>query len=136
MNKDAREILEELKAELEEVFEKLGEKFEEVVEDVEEFLKKLKEKARIKDGIPDDVRREIYNFYSSEEGSDKSRSIAQAKRAYLYMKDKLEKAEIPEAEKEGIERNLKRMYPGNYLRQNAEVQSMIDTVLTVMKNNK
>lgn len=136
MNKDAKSKLEELKAELEEVFEKLGEKFEEVVEDVEEFLKKLKEKAKIKDGIPDDVRREIYNFYSSEEGSDKSRSIAQAKRAYLYMKDKLEKAEIPEAEKEGIERNLKRMYPGNYLRQNAEVQSMIDTVLTVMKNNK
>lgn len=116
--------------------EELKDKFEEVVEHVKEKFEELKESARIKDGIPDDVRREIYNFYSSEEGSDKSRSVAQAKRAYLYMKDKLEKAEIPEDEKEGIERNLKRMYPGNYLRQNAEVQSMIDTVLTVMKNNK
>ena len=136
MNKDAREILEKLKAELEEAFEKLGEKFEEVVEDVEEFLEKLKEKARINDGIPDDVRREIYNFYSSEEGSDKSRSIAQAKKSYLSMKEKLEKAEIPEAEKKGIERNLKKMFPRNYVRQNIEVDSMIDTVLTVMKNNK
>lgn len=136
MNKDAREILEKLKAELEEAFEKLGEKFEEVVEDVEEFLEKLKEKARINDGIPDDVRREIYNFYSSEEKGDKARSVAKAKKAYLSMKEKLEKAEIPEAEKKGIERNLKKMFPRNYVRQNIEVDSMIDTVLTVMKNNK
>ena len=136
MNKEAKEKLEELKAELEEIFEKLGEKFKDVVEDIEDFLKELKEKAKINDGIPDDVRKEIYNFYSGLEKGEKVSAVNQGKRAYLSMKAKLDKAEIPHAEKLGIERNLKRMYPGNYVKQNAEVDSMIDTVLTVMKNSK
>lgn len=136
MNKDARELLEELKAELEEVFEKVGDKFKDIAEDVEEFLKKLKEKAKINDGIPDDVRRSIYDFYSSLERGEKISAVNRGKKAYLDMKDKLNKADIPEKEKEAIEKNLKNMYPGNYVKQNAEVQSMIDTVLNVIKNNK
>lgn len=133
MTKEAKEKLEELKVKLEEVFEKLGDKFEEVVEDVEEFLEKLKEKAVINDEIPDDVRRKIYNFYSGLEKGEKVSAINEGKRAYLSMKGKLEKAEIPHAEKIGIEKNLDRMYPGNYVRQNAEVLSMINTVLAAMK---
>lgn len=116
--------------------EELKDKFEEVVENVKEKFEELKESARIKDGIPDDVRREITSFYSSEEGSSKAIAISRAKKAYLEIHEKLDKAEIPHAEKLGIERNLKSMYPGNYVRQNIEVDSMIDTVLTVMKNNK
>lgn len=116
--------------------EELKDKLEEVAEHVKEKFEEIKESARIKDGIPDDVRREIYSFYSSEEKGDKARSVAQAKKAYLSMKAKLDKAEIPHAEKLGIERNLNSMYPGNYVRQNIEVDSMIDTVLTVIKNNK
>lgn len=133
MTQDAKMKLEEFKAKLEEVFEKLGDKFEEVVEDVEKFLEELKEKARINDGIPDDVRRAIYKFYSGYERGDKVRAVTEGKRAYLSMKEKLDKAEIPHAEKLGIEKNLNNMYPGNYVKQNAEVQSMIDTVLAVMK---
>lgn len=134
MDKKYRTKLDSLKEDLEEVFEKLGDKIEEVLDDIDEFFEKLKEKAKINDGIPDEVRREITRFYSGYEKGDKVRAINDGKRAYLSMKEKLEKSEIPEAEKEAIEKNLKNMYPGNYVKQNAEVQSMIDTVLAVMKN--
>lgn len=116
--------------------EELKDKFEEVVENVKEKFEELKESAKIKDGIPDDVRREITRFCSGYEKGEKARAIREAEKAYLSIKDKLAKAEIPHAEKLGIERNLNSMYPGNYVRQNIEVDSMIDTVLTVMKNNK
>lgn len=116
--------------------EELKDKLEEVVEHVKEKFEEIKESARMNDDVPIEVKREITRFCSGYEKGEKARAIREAEKAYLSIKGKLAKAEIPHAEKLGIERNLKSMYPGNYVRQNIEVDSMIDTVLTVIKNNK
>lgn len=89
---------------------------------------------KIKDGIPAEVKREIVSFYSGFEKGDLMRAIKDGERAYIEMKVKLEKAEIPHAEKNAIEANLKNMFPKNYVKQNAEVDSMINTVLIAMKH--
>jgi hypothetical protein len=86
--------------------------------------------------IPIEVSRKINNFASGMEGSEKVTMIRDHEKAYLEMIEKLEKAEIPQAEKDGIAKNVENMFPGNYVRQNIEVTSMIDTVLTVKANMK
>lgn len=86
--------------------------------------------------IPIEVSRKINNFASGMEGSEKIAMIRDHEKAYLEMVDALEVAKIPKAEKDGIIKNVESMYPGNYINQNRDAKSMIETVLAVQANMK
>lgn len=84
--------------------------------------------------IPIEVERKIFKFCQGLEKGDRIREVNRHKKAYADMIEYVEKANIPEAEKEGILRNVENMFPGNYVRQFVEAKSMVETVLIVQSN--
>lgn len=71
-----------------------------------------------------DVLRNITKFYSGLEKGQKATSIAMAKRKYVEMVNKLNEVLGEDKAQKEIER-LQKVYPNNYVRQAAEVNSRI-----------
>ena len=90
----------------------------------------------IKKEIPVEVSREILKHCSYDSGVERNIYIKEQERAYLAMVEYVESAKIPEGEKEAILKNVATVFPGNYVRQKVEAESMVKTVLHVQEANK
>ena len=86
--------------------------------------------------IPVEVIRAISKFCKMDSGSERNLYMNQHKKAYVEMMDYVESAKIPEGEKEAILKNVATVFPGNYVKQKIEAESMVNTVLHVMEKNK
>lgn len=133
---ELRKKYDEVKEKLDKLADKASVEFVKLKEEAEKLWEKIKENARMSNEVPIEVTRKLHNFYSGYEKGEKIMAVRNGERAWLKMQNALAEADIPVEEKAGIERNLERMFPGNYVKQAAEVNSMIDTVLTVKNSMK
>ena len=76
--------------------------------------------------LPDNVERNIRSAVSSYSGSERRENYDWLKDSYLEMVDRLDKAGIPEIDKQTIIKRLEAMYGANYPKQLARVNDEIN----------